>query len=80
MATINKTRNLLYLLLSLPVIVNLLLIYYHISFNRYYAIVFEALILVIVFVVAKRKNILNWSSLLFAFSIALLITLIELFR
>ncbi len=78
----NKTRNVLYALLVIPVLINLYLTYNSstLSYNRYVVYAIELAITIIALIVAKKKNILNWKSLAFTSLIAGMCILFALFR
>lgn len=80
--TQNKTRNLLYALLAIPVLINLYLTYNSstLTYNRYVVYAIELAITIIVLFVAKMKDILNWKSLAFTCLIAGVCILFALFR
>ncbi len=77
-----KTRNLLYALLAIPVLINLYLTYNSstLIYNRYVVYAIELAITIIVLFVAKKKDILNWKSLAFTCIIAGASILLALFR
>lgn len=78
----NKTRNILYALLVIPVLINLYLAYNSNTFSDYRYVVYavELAITAFVLIVAKRKNILNWKSLALTCIIAGLCILFALLR
>lgn len=78
----NRTRNVLYALLSIPICINLYLAFHGYNFSNdrvvFYGIEFT--IVLIVLIIAKMKNILNLKSLAFTSLIAGLCLLLALFR
>jgi hypothetical protein len=78
----NQTRNVLYALLSIPICINLYLAFHGYNFSNdrvvFYGIEFA--IVLIVLIIAKVKNILNFKSLVFTSLIALLLLIFSLFR
>ena len=78
----NRTRNVLYGLLSIPICINLYLAFHGYNFSNdrvvFYGIEFT--IVLIVIIIAKVKNILNLKSLTFTILIAGLCLLLALFR
>ena len=76
-----KTRLLLYIVISLPIIINLLLAFFNIgNINNHLIIAFEIILPLLVLLIAKSQDIINWKSYSVALTIALALIIIALFR
>ena len=76
-----KTRLLLYIVISLPIIINLILAFFNIgNINNHLIITFEIILSLLVLLIAKIQDLINWKSYSFALTIALALIIIALFR
>ena len=76
-----KTRLLLYIVISLPIIINLILAFFNIgNINNHLIITFEIILSLLVLLIAKIQDLINWKSYSVALTIALALIIIALFR